>query len=667
MTAGLRVLVALVFFFLLLRRQGLAVESSLFGSLAFGLGGFLLLWLNWPLANSPALLPLVLYALVVTADRGARRDFLLLVAAVFSLLAGGHPETILYVAIVGGLFALSRLLRRPPPERAGLAVRWALAGAIACGLAAPALVPAARLIPQSLRRHRVEVRNERMAADPSAFPGWEMRKEQREQTSGIEKRAGVGLRAERLGQQPLRFLLGGRQQQRGRLGFRRRAPRCSPPCSPSFPPRGGSGRSGSSWRWRPSEPADRGAPPRRDPPRSSSCRCSTSRSPPTGGCSWSSRFSLAYLGACTVERWRSGEGPRRGPPSSPAARRPPRARSPGGISSRPRWRRCAPCAGSGWDCSSRRWRARRGCCWCGNGAWAIWTLAALVALELLVIPPAGESVAAAERLLPDVARGPFPPGERRRLAHRGAGQPAAAQRLRGLRPGGHPDLESPEALPLRAGGGPGQRLDPHHGAHPDETGAPPLPAPRGALAGGAAADAIDPRPAAGLPRSHGADLRADPGAPPALPPRRRRERRHPGRAGMARVARCEPRLRRPRTGRADPGPAGGLDGRPARRSRPSGSSSSSPPASPPGGTSPRSASSPPASTRTAAGACCSTAACTRPWWRTARSSPPGCRSVTTGLDLVYRAPGFLPGLALAALALTGLAAWFLIPILAKPA
>ena len=36
-------------------------------------------------------------------------------------------------------------------------------------------------------------------------------------------------------------------------------------------------------------------------------------------------------------------------------------------------------------------------------------------------------------------------------------------------------------------------------------------------------------------------------------------------------------------------------------------------------------------------------------------------------DLVYRAPGFLPGLALEALALTGLAAWFLIPILAKPA
>jgi hypothetical protein len=167
-TAGLRVLIALVFFFLLLRRQGLSEGSALFGSLAFGLGGFLLLWLNWPIGNSPALLPLVLYTLVVTDERGARRDFLLLVAALFSLLVGGHPETILYVAIVGSLFALSRLLRRPSRERPARLARWILAAAIAAGLAAPGLVPAFRLIPQSLRHHWVEVRNERMDERPMA-------------------------------------------------------------------------------------------------------------------------------------------------------------------------------------------------------------------------------------------------------------------------------------------------------------------------------------------------------------------------------------------------------------------------------------------------------------------------------------------------------------------
>jgi Bacterial membrane protein YfhO len=165
-TAGLRVMLALVFLFLLLRRQGLSEEASLFGSLAFGLGGFLLLWLGWPLANSPALLPLVLYALAVTDERGARRDFLLLAIAVFSLLTGGHPETGLYVAIVGGLFALARLRRHPAGDRLRLLVRWTAAAAIAAGLAAPGLVPALRFVPQSLRHRWIEVRNAKLLANP---------------------------------------------------------------------------------------------------------------------------------------------------------------------------------------------------------------------------------------------------------------------------------------------------------------------------------------------------------------------------------------------------------------------------------------------------------------------------------------------------------------------
>ncbi|HEY3571601.1 MAG TPA: YfhO family protein [Thermoanaerobaculia bacterium] len=165
-TAGLRVMLALVFLFLLLRRQGLSQGAALFGSLAFGLGAFLLLWLNWPIANSPALLPLVLYALVMTDERGARRDFLLLVVAGFCLLTGGHPETALYVAILAGLFSLSRLRRRPAGDRVRLLMRWTAAAALAAGLAAPLLVPAFRVVPQSLRHRWVEARNVRLGANP---------------------------------------------------------------------------------------------------------------------------------------------------------------------------------------------------------------------------------------------------------------------------------------------------------------------------------------------------------------------------------------------------------------------------------------------------------------------------------------------------------------------
>ncbi len=187
-TAGLRVMIALAFLFLLLRRQGLSEEASLFGSLAFGLGGFLLLWLSWPIGNSPALLPLVLYALAMTADRGARRDYLLLVLAVASLLVGGHPETILYVAVVGGLFAVSKLQRQAPEQRTRLLGGWALAAALALGLAAPALIPATQFLPQTHRDHLLELRNERMEARAS-LAGWRTPEERRRTLERLEKRS----------------------------------------------------------------------------------------------------------------------------------------------------------------------------------------------------------------------------------------------------------------------------------------------------------------------------------------------------------------------------------------------------------------------------------------------------------------------------------------------
>lgn len=170
-TAALRVLTAFAFSFLLLRRQGISEAPALGASLAWGLGGGLMLWLNWPMANSPALLPLLLYAVVLVDQRGARRDQVLLAFATFAVLCAGHPETILHVSLLASAFALSRLAARPAGERRKLLAAWSVSAAIGAGLAAPALLPAAFYLPESLRVPLLEVRRERIAReDPLA--GW---------------------------------------------------------------------------------------------------------------------------------------------------------------------------------------------------------------------------------------------------------------------------------------------------------------------------------------------------------------------------------------------------------------------------------------------------------------------------------------------------------------
>jgi hypothetical protein len=153
--AALRVLVALIFAFLWMRRQGLGEAPALAGALAYGLGGFLLLWLGWPLANPAALLPLVLYAAARCDDPGGRRDALLLAAGVLSLCLGGHPETVLYALGLTALFVLDRIRRRPRGRRWELARRTGAAALVAGMVAAPVLLPAVEYLPKTLRAARL--------------------------------------------------------------------------------------------------------------------------------------------------------------------------------------------------------------------------------------------------------------------------------------------------------------------------------------------------------------------------------------------------------------------------------------------------------------------------------------------------------------------------------
>jgi hypothetical protein len=149
--AALRVWVALAGMLLFLRRQGLGEGASTFGALAYGLGGFLLLWLGWPLANAAAWLPLLLYAIHLADERGARRDAALLLAAAFAVVTGGQPESVLYALAIAAAFLVARIAARQPERRLGLVARAGGALLLAGMLAAPLLLPTLEYLPHTLR------------------------------------------------------------------------------------------------------------------------------------------------------------------------------------------------------------------------------------------------------------------------------------------------------------------------------------------------------------------------------------------------------------------------------------------------------------------------------------------------------------------------------------
>ncbi len=167
-TAALRVLLALVFTFLFLRRVGLGSGAALCGAFGFGLGGFVLLWLGWPMASSAAWLPAVLYALTVLAQRQVRRDAFLLGFALFGLLQAGHPETIAFALVFAAAFALvlARSLAGRSRRPFGTRAAWALA--LAVGLGAPTLLPAALYLPHTARAAREQARLAALAPSGAA-------------------------------------------------------------------------------------------------------------------------------------------------------------------------------------------------------------------------------------------------------------------------------------------------------------------------------------------------------------------------------------------------------------------------------------------------------------------------------------------------------------------
>lgn len=131
----LRILLAAVSAAAWLKEEGFAGPAQALGAATFSLSGAFVAWLEHPQTLSAAPAPLVLLFARRVSTGGSPTDLVGLAGATFLVLAGGHPETSLMVAL---LAAASLLVPRPGPRGVVRAVSGALLGV---GLAAPLLLP----------------------------------------------------------------------------------------------------------------------------------------------------------------------------------------------------------------------------------------------------------------------------------------------------------------------------------------------------------------------------------------------------------------------------------------------------------------------------------------------------------------------------------------------
>ena len=151
--------------FLFFRDLELSEPVSLFGAAAWMLSNFIVFWIGWDVAPAFAPFPLLLLGLRRLARVRPSGVAITTAALVLALLAG-HPESVLHEVAAGGLFFSIDLALSPGHRWASIG-RALMAGILALGLSAPALLPFLEALPQSFE---TQSRRVVFAYEPKSVP-----------------------------------------------------------------------------------------------------------------------------------------------------------------------------------------------------------------------------------------------------------------------------------------------------------------------------------------------------------------------------------------------------------------------------------------------------------------------------------------------------------------
>jgi len=134
LAAVLKTAVAGMSLYWFLRLLSIGSLPALAGSLAFMFGGFMTVWLLWPIASVAAWLPALFASVEKLRQEGGRRNAALVALVTFLHLLGGHPETSFQITLAAAAWAVYRA-RGPGGLRfLGLAAGGLLAGVLAAGV-----------------------------------------------------------------------------------------------------------------------------------------------------------------------------------------------------------------------------------------------------------------------------------------------------------------------------------------------------------------------------------------------------------------------------------------------------------------------------------------------------------------------------------------------------
>lgn len=148
--AGLKLFVALLFTYLLVKRDGAGNAAAMTAAVLFAYCVFQNVYLYYPLTTVTSLLPAMIFAVRFSRDDGRYRGVVLVALIAAALLAGGHPESVVHTALaVAAVLAIERV------PRAAL-LRIAIGMLLGLLLAAPAWMPVAQQIAESSRAAEID-------------------------------------------------------------------------------------------------------------------------------------------------------------------------------------------------------------------------------------------------------------------------------------------------------------------------------------------------------------------------------------------------------------------------------------------------------------------------------------------------------------------------------